>query len=467
MEDILNNQKTPEQSIIEIINQDITIENKRLLLDEFHNFDLAMSLLKMIPLERKTFFLCFSWKTLADIFEQLDPDNVVELFRQMPLSDVGKIMNFMEIDDLVDVMQEITDRNENIKYLGLLSIEKRNEIKQLIEYDETVVGSIMNTNFVELSPDMTVKQAIKIMVKMAADIEFINVLYVVENNKLVGAISLKEIMSAGNTPDRLISDLMTVNLITVNPETKNEEAIFLMKNYDFLLLPVVDDVFEIIGIVSFDDMFETMNYESDMDYSRLAGVTDVNIDENSENVVSSVKKRIPWLIILLFINLITSGIVTGFESILTAIPTLALFMPLILNMAGNTGTQSLGVIIQLFASNQLVEKKDIAKHLLREFITGIVNGIAIGALLFVLVLVIKLIDGTSFIDAASFAKVISISIAVSLSAATIAGAGIPLVMKMIKVDPAVASGPFITTVNDIISLLIYFSLATVMLAEII
>jgi len=305
------------------------------------------------------------------------------------------------------------------------------------------------------------------MVKMAADIEFINVLYVVENNKLVGAISLKEIMSAGNTPDRLISDLMTVNLITVNPETKNEEAIFLMKNYDFLLLPVVDDVFEIIGIVSFDDMFETMNYESDMDYSRLAGVTDVNIDENSENVVSSVKKRIPWLIILLFINLITSGIVTGFESILTAIPTLALFMPLILNMAGNTGTQSLGVIIQLFASNQLVEKKDIAKHLLREFITGIVNGIAIGALLFVLVLVIKLIDGTSFIDAASFAKVISISIAVSLSAATIAGAGIPLVMKMIKVDPAVASGPFITTVNDIISLLIYFSLATVMLAEII
>lgn len=457
--------KSPIQSIIEIINQDETIENKRLLLDEFHNFDLAKSLLEMTPLERKTFFLCFSWKTLADIFEQLDPDNVVDLFRQMPLSDVGKIINLMEIDDLVDVMQEFTDRNENIKFLGLLDIEKRNEIKQLIEYDDTVVGSIMNTNFVEISPDMTIKQAIKVMVKIAADIEFINVLYVVDNKKLVGAVSLKEIISAGNTPDRLINDIMTVNLITVKPDTKNEEAIFLMKNYDFLLLPVVDDNFEIIGIISFDDMFETINYESDMDYSRLAGVTDVNIDEDSENVVSSVKKRIPWLIILLFINLITSGIVTGFESVLTAIPTLALFMPLILNMAGNTGTQSLGVIIQLFATNQLVEKKDIAKHILREFITGIVNGALIGILLFGLVLVIKMIDGTNVIDAISFAKVISISIAVSLSAATIAGAGIPLLMKLIKVDPAVASGPFITTVNDILSLLIYFGLASVMLSE--
>lgn len=456
---------TPIESIIQIVKQDIPLEQKRILLDEFHNFDLANSILKMTPSQRKVIYACFPSKQLADIFEQLEPEDVVDLFRGMSLVDVAKIINFMEVDDLVDVMQELTDRNENIKYLGLLDIAKRNEIKQLIDYDDTVVGSIMNTNFVELTPNMTVKQAIKTMVKMAEDIEFINVLYVVENQKLVGAISLKEIISAGNTPEKLISDIMTVNLITVTPETKNEEAIFLMQNYDFLLLPVVDDDFDIIGIVSFDDMFETMNYESDMDYSRLAGVTDVTIDEDTENVVSSVKKRIPWLIILLFINLITSGIVTGFESVLTAIPTLALFMPLILNMAGNTGTQSLGVIIRLFASNQLTEKSDIIKHLFREFLTGIVNGLLIGTLLFGLVLAIKLIDGNSFYDAASFAKVISISIAVSLSAATIAGAGIPLIMKLIKVDPAVASGPFITTVNDIIALLIYFGLATLMLSE--
>ncbi len=456
---------TPIKSIIDIVKRDIPIEQKRELLDEYHNFDLAESLLEMTPSQRKIFYACFTPKFLADIFEQLDPSNVVVLFRQMSLVDVGKIINFMEVDDLVDVMQEFTDRNENIKYLGLLDITKRSEIKQLIDYDDTVVGSIMNTKFVELTPDMTVKQAIKTMVKMAADIEFINVLYVVENQKLVGAISLKEIISAGNTPDKLISELMSVNLITVTPETKNEEAIFLMQNYDFLLLPVVDEEFDIIGIVSFDDMFETMNYESDMDYSRLAGVTDVTIDEDTENVVSSVKKRIPWLIILLFINLITSGIVTGYESILTAIPTLALFMPLILNMAGNTGTQSLGVIIRLFATNQLTEKKDILKHLFREFLTGVVNGLLIGILLFGLVLAIKLLDGNSLIDAVSFSKVISISIAVSLSAATLAGAGIPLIMKLIKVDPAVASGPFITTVNDIIALLIYFGLATLMLSE--
>ncbi|PKL01561.1 MAG: magnesium transporter [Tenericutes bacterium HGW-Tenericutes-1] len=465
MEQNMEYEVTPIESIIQIVKQDIPLEQKRLLLDEFHNFDLANGILAMTPSQRKILYACFPPKQLADIFEQLEPEDVVLLFRSMSLVDVGKIINFMEVDDLVDVMQEFTDRNENIKYLGLLDITKRNEIKQLIDYDDTVVGSIMNTNFVELTPNMTVKQAIKTMVKMAEDIEFINVLYVVENQKLVGAISLKEIISAGNTPEKLISDIMTVNLITVTPETKNEEAIFLMQNYDFLLLPVVDDDYDIIGIVSFDDMFETMNYESDMDYSRLAGVTDVTIDEDTENVVSSVKKRIPWLIILLFINLITSGIITGFESILTAIPTLALFMPLILNMAGNTGTQSLGVIIRLFASNQLTERKDIFKHLLREFLTGIVNGIVIGILMFIMVLVIKLLDGLTLTDSLTFAKVTSISIAVALTTASIAGSGIPLLMKLIKVDPAVASGPFITTINDIISLLIYFGLATLMLSE--
>ncbi len=452
-------------SIIDIIKSSIPLEEKKKLLDEFHDFDLAESLLEMSLSEKKCFYTCFSWKNLANIFENLDPEAVINLFKEMSLTDAGKILNFMEVDDLVDVMQTFESREEQIKYLALIDLSKRNIIKDLIDYDDSVVGSIMNTTYIEITPQMTVKQAIKTMVKMAEDTEFINVLYVVENEKLVGAVSLKEIISAGNQPDQIIADIMSVNLITVKPTTKNEEAISVMQNYDFLLLPVVDEDFDMIGIISFDDMMETINYESDMDYSRLAGVSDVTIDEENETIVSSVKKRMPWLIILLFINLITSGIVTGYEVILTTIPTLALFMPLILNMAGNTGTQSLGVIIRLFASNQLESKADILKHLWREFLTGIVNGVIIGALLFFLVLIIKMIDGNSFESAASFAKVISIAIAISLSAATIAGAGIPLVIKLLKQDPAVASGPFITTINDIISLLIYFGLATLMLQE--
>lgn len=458
-------ERSVSSDIIAIIDKDLPLEQKRELLDEFHDFDLAESLLEMTRPQRKNLYLCFKPQNLADVFEQLSPEDVITLFSEMSIIDVGKIINLMEIDDLVDVMQAFPTREERIKYLALVDLSKRNDIKELIDYDDSVVGSIMNTNYVEISPEMTVKQAIKTMVNKAEDIEFINVLYVVKNEKLVGAVSLKEIISAGNKPDELISEIMTVNLITVTPLTKNEEAISIMQNYDFLLLPVVDEDFEMLGIISFDDMFETINYESDLDYSRLAGVSDVTIDEDTETVISSVKKRIPWLVILLLINLVTSGIVTGYESILTAIPTLALFMPLILNMAGNTGTQSLGVIIRLFASNQLNSRVDIIKHLWRELLTGIVNGLLIGVMLFGLVVVIKTIEGVGLIDALSFAKVVSISIAVSLSAANIAGALIPLFMKMIKVDPAVASGPLITTVNDIISLLIYFSLATLMLQE--
>ncbi len=454
-----------EPTIIDIVEQNLPLEQKRQLLDLYHEFDLAESLLEMTLPQRKRFYLCFDWESIANIFENIPPDEVVNLFKEMSLPDVGKILNLMEIDDLVDVMQVFSSREDRIKYLALIDISKRNEIKDLIDYDDTVVGSIMNTNYVELSPDMNVKQAIKAMVKMAEEIEFINILYVVDNKKLIGAISLKEIISSGSKPDLPITEIMTTNLITITPDTKNEEAISIMQNYDFLLLPVVDDEFEMLGIVSFDDMFETMNYESNMDYSRLAGVSDVTIDEDTETVISSVKKRIPWLVILLFVNLITSGIVTGYEAILTAIPTLALFMPLILNMAGNTGTQSLGVIISLFASNQLTEKADVLKHLWREFLTGVVNGLAVGTMLFAMVMLMKIIDGSTFSQALPFAFVISISIAASLATATIAGAGIPLVMKMVKVDPAVASGPFITTVNDIVSLLIYFGLATLLMNQ--
>ncbi|MDZ4197131.1 MAG: magnesium transporter, partial [Candidatus Izemoplasmatales bacterium] len=328
---------------------------------------------------------------------------------------------------------------------------------------DKVVGSIMNTNYVALQKTMTVKQAIKELVKVAPTVEFINNLYVIDNGRLVGVLSLKEIMAHGNSPDVMINDIMSVNLITVEPMTPNEEAIIEMQNYDFMLLPVVDKSGYMMGIVSFDDMADIINEESDEDYSRLAGISDVNLDEKGETIFISVKKRIPWLIILLFINLFTSTIIAGYEHVLVQITTLAIFMPLILNMAGNSGTQSLGVIIRLFATNQLTQRSSIWKHLLRELVTGLFNGVFIGILLFGIVIGLRMIDGSSFLTVLPFALVISLSIFVALAVSTLAGAIIPLIMKLCKIDPAVASGPFITTVNDIISLLLYFGLASAFL----
>jgi len=201
---------------------------------------------------------------------------------------------------------------------------------------------------------------------------------------------------------------------------------------------------------------------SDVDYSRLAGLTEVDITEN-ETVFSSIKKRLPWLIILLFINLITSTIISGFEAELILLPTLAVFMPLILNMAGNSGTQSLGIIIRLFATNQLNRKKAVIKHITNEFFTGLINGLFIGVGLFIMVLIFNAVRGNDLATGLNFALVVGTSITIALIVSTLAGTLVPLFINSIKIDPAVASGPFITTINDILSLLIYFGLASLLI----
>jgi len=232
------------------------------------------------------------------------------------------------------------------------------------------------------------------------------------------------------------------------------------------LLPVVDKHQKLIGIVSFDDILETLSEESAEDYSNLAGLSDVDVDEK-ETVFSTIRKRLPWLIILLFINLITSAIITGYEEQLQLLPTLAVFMPLILNMAGNSGTQSLGIIIRLFATNQLNHKKSILRHLLIEFLTGLVNGFVIAIGLFLMVIVFNLIRGQDLANGFNFAFVVALSINIALIVATLAGAIVPLMINSLKIDPAVASGPFITTINDILSLLIYFGLASLLITSLV
>lgn len=454
-----------ETEIISILRSDLTPDNKVSLLDEYHDYELSQTLLAMDLEDRRRFFLLFKSEVLANIIAHLDPIDVIPILKEMHLSDAGKILNEMQGDDLVDILQAFDTRDERVTFLSLINIEKRNSIKTMIDYDDTVVGSIMNNNYVAIDSTVTVKFAIKELVQKAPKVEFINNIYVTDNQLLSGVLSLKEIISAGNQPDRPITEIMTVNLVSVFPTTHKEEAIQLMKDYDFYLLPVIDYERRLLGVISFDDVTEAIDTESDTDYAKLAAISDISIDDDSESIFSSVKKRFPWLVVLLIFDIATSSIVSGFESTLTALPMLALFMPLILNMAGNTGTQSLGVIIGLFAKNKLNDRKTIWLHLFKEFLVGLFNGLIIGVLLFGVVLGIKMITGSTFSTAFPFALVVGTAIAVALAVSTLSGAIIPLAVKLLKIDPAVASGPFITTIDDIIALVIYFSLAILMLGN--
>lgn len=464
MEDLLLNEFDLENEIISLINSNENEDILREKLDIYHEYEISKALLIMNLEERKKLYQLIPIKKLTEVFEDLTPEEAYDILKDTSIEIVVNVFKEMETDDLTDIIQAIDDKEDQITYLSLIDASKRVLIKSLIAFDEDLVGSIMNNDFVAITKDLTVKKAIKEVVKIAPEIEFIHNIYIIDEfKKLEGAMSLKELISAGYDPNQKIEDLMSVNLIYVTPSTPIEDAIEIMKNYNFLLLPVVDKYQKLIGIVSFDDILEALNLESDEDYSSLAGISDVQVDEN-ETVFKTIKKRLPWLVILLFINLITSSIIIGFEEELKLLPTLAIFMPLILNMAGNSGTQSLGIIIRLFATNQLEGKKEIFKHLLNELLTGLVNGVVIALGLFLMVIVFNFIKGQDFTTGLSFALVVALSINIALVVATLAGAIVPLVINAIKIDPAVASGPFITTINDILSLLIYFGLASILIA---
>ncbi|MBN2504085.1 MAG: magnesium transporter [Bacilli bacterium] len=457
--------KTIYNEIISLVESDLELLEKRRKIDEYHDYDLAEALMQMSLSQRRLFFECLEYDQIANVISQLDPEDAANVLRETPKRLTQAILNLLQTDDLVDIIDVFQDHDEQVTYLSLVNPKARKLVKEILAYDDSLVGSIMNNNYLEVSASTTIKETIKTIVNMAPKIEFINNIYVLDNGILNGVLSLKEVMSAGNKPTTPISEVMTVNIVSVTPWTEIEDAIDLMKNYDFFLLPVVDRENRMLGVVSYDDIIEALNRESDEDYARLAALSDVVIDAKRETVYQSVRKRLPWLIILLFVNLITSSIITGYESTLAMLPTLAFFMPLILNLAGNTGTQSLGIIIRLFATNQLDTRKAIRKHLMRELFTGIMNGIFVSILLFLLVIAMRSIQGETLADIVPFALVIAMSIAIALSVATVAGALVPLLISVLKIDPAVASGPFITTINDILSLLIYLGLASLMLAN--
>lgn len=456
-----------ENEIILLLNEEENLDVLKEKLDDYHDYEIAKTLLLMDTNLRKKLFNILPIRKLTEVFEELDPEDAFSILQETSLSVIVRIFREMETDDLVDIISAIDDKDDRITYLSLIDVNKRLTIKSLLDFEQGLVGSIMNNDFIAINKNFTVKKAIKTVVNLAPEIEFIHNIYIIdEAGVLEGAMSLKELISAGYDQSQLIEDLMSTNLKFVTPSTPVEEAIEIMRNYDFLLLPVVDKHQKLIGIVSFDDILETLSEESAEDYSSLAGLSDVDVDEK-ETVFSTIRKRLPWLIILLFINLITSAIITGYEEQLQLLPTLAVFMPLILNMAGNSGTQSLGIIIRLFATNQLNHKKSILRHLLIEFLTGLVNGFVIAIGLFLMVIVFNLIRGQDLANGFNFAFVVALSINIALIVATLAGAIVPLMINSLKIDPAVASGPFITTINDILSLLIYFGLASLLITSLV
>jgi magnesium transporter len=415
-----------------------------------HTYDQAQFFEELDEPFRFALYEMLSPEEMADIFENVEirEEDYQEILSEMHPNFAADMLSEMSADDAVDVLNEL-DKEQVASYLTIMDEEAADEIKELLHYEEYTAGSIMTTEFVSIRENQTVHSAMHILRREAPEAETIYYVFVIDEQKhLAGVISLRDLIIADE--DTMISEVMNERVVSVSVAEDQEEVARIMRDYNFLALPVVDFQQHLLGIITVDDVMDVLDEEASDDYSKLAGISDVD-DTIDHNPLVAAKKRLPWLIILLFLGMMTASLIGRFEDTLNQVAILAVFIPLIGGMAGNTGTQALAVAVRGLATGEIEEESKF-KLLIREAATGMITGASCGLLV---VLIVYIWQGDLILGA-----LVGVSVFSTLIVATLAGAFIPLLMHRFKIDPAVASGPFITTINDLISILIYFGLAT-------
>ena len=414
---------------------------------DMHPYEQAMFFMEQPAEMRMKVYAYLSPEEVAEIMENIELDDTEPFFIEMDPRFASMVFAEMAADDAVDILNKM-DKDKVASFLTIMDQEAADEIKHLLHYEEKTAGSIMTTEFVALYKNQTVQEAMRELKTVAPDAETIYYLYVLDDNKrLAGVLSLRDLIIAAE--DVIIETVMSEKVVSVSVAKDQEEIAQMMRDYDFLAVPVVDFQNHLLGIITVDDILDVMDEEASDDYSKLAAVSDVQKPDDSP--LSAAKKRLPWLIILLFLGMFTASLIGQFEETLEQVAILAIFIPLIAGMAGNTGTQSLAVAVRGLATGDFGGQGKL-KLMLREATTGLITGTTCGI---VITLVIYVWKGELFLG-----FLVGVSIMATLTVATLSGSVIPIIMDRLKIDPAVASGPFITTINDIISILIYFGIAT-------
>lgn len=462
----LDREMRHETEILELVNSNISKEELHNAIIEYHPNDVAKIFDQLTLEQRRLLYQVLSIEELAPIFEHIDHKEIPDYFSELPIMDSIKILEHMEIDETVNILRLIDDDKLRFMYLNSMNKEISQTVKKLLEFSEDEVGSIMSTAYIEIKDNMLAKDAMRKVLTEAKTGAYINTLYVTnDQDMLVGVLSLRELIIAEKEDE--INNIMYEKVISVTVDSSKEDAARIFKDYDFESLPVIDNKERLLGILTVDDIIDVIEEEATEDYAKFAGIIDGEIEYTTDTILGSFKRRSPWLIILLFIGIIASMIIGRFEKTIDAIPILSMFLPMILDMAGNVGTQSLAVTIRYLTDEDFFTRKKIWKHIGRELIIGFLNGLAVSVLAFGIALVLLNIFGTGgnffSLEIIRTSAVISASMFAALIVANIAGTVVPLIIHYFKIDPAAASGPFITTINDIIALSTYFTLATIFL----
>ena len=398
----------------------------------------------------------------AESFVEMESDQQEALIRGISDSELRQVMDELYVDDAVDIVEEMP-ANVVQRILAQSDPEMRKEINEILQYPENSAGSVMTTEYVKLSPDMTVGDAILRIRRTGVDKETIYTCYVLENRILVGTVSVKSLLLAPSDL-QTIDSIMESNLITVTTHTDQEEVAQMMSKYNLLAIPVVDGDNRMVGIVTFDDAMDVMEDEATEDIEIMAGMTPSDKTYLRSSPFDLFKHRIPWLSLLMVSATFTGLILTNFEEKLAAMVCLTAFIPMLMDTGGNSGSQSSVTVIRALSLGEL-EFKDLLKVIWKEVRTAMLCGAVLAALCFAKIMIVdhlllKTEDVTMIV-----AMVVSLTMFVTVLLAKIVGCTLPMLAKKLGFDPAVMASPFITTIVDALSLLVYFGIATALLPQ--
>ncbi len=441
--------------VLELIRRD---KRDQLIINKlvkYHAFDISEAIESMDVEERDRLFKLLSPAKTAEVFAHMPLDKASEWIVTFEPNVTANLLALMEPDDAVDILERI-DQEQVLKYIPLIDEEKREHLKQLLHYGKSTAGSEMNNRFIRIQPDIDVKAAMKKLVQSAADIEMIDTLFVLdEDDTLLGIVDLKDLIVA-KSPKK-ISEIMQTNVTTQTVYDDIEEVTKNIQKYDIMAMPILDEAFHMCGVITMYDALDIIEKESGEDYAKLAAIS--SDYDRQETAVKGARRRLPWLVLLLVLNVLVTLVLSSFVETIDAVVALVLFQPLILGMAGNIGTQSLAVTILSISKESLHRRVDIIKHLSKEFSIGVFNGIILGGLAYLMAFSFLSIVEVGTVEPYLVAIVLGLSVFTALSVSAFLGSAIPLTLNALKIDPAVASGPFITTINDITALVVYFTLA--------
>ena len=429
-------------------------------LDDYHEKDIAAALEQLDQQHRLLVYHALGAERLSEVFAYLN--DAGKYLRELPVKSAASILQEMDADDAVDALETVPpDTRKDL--LEQMDSEAKADVRLICSYDEDEIGSQMTTNFILIDRKLTVKQAMRALIAQAEENDNISTIYVSgENGVFCGAIDLKDLIIARENTS--LETLISTSYPYVSAHERIEDCIERLKEYAEDSIPVLNEKKRLIGIITAQDIVEVVDDEMGDDYAKLGGLTAE--EDLNESLLVSVKKRLPWLIILLFLGMVVSTVVGLFEGVVAHVALLVCFQSLILDMAGNVGTQSLAVTIRVLMDESLTARQKL-ELVWKEMRIGLCNGGLLGVLALLFIgLYVWLFKGKSIHYAFCLSGCVGVSLLLSMVISSFVGTAIPMFFKKIKVDPAVASGPLITTVNDLVAVVTYYSLSWLMLVEV-